>query len=87
MMSYTEPGSASETHSGSPSRAVTAWMLPWVCAFPEYHRSMASPLTLMVSRSAPDLLPQLSSARQQRFMGTYRQAYRQDSQLGVPTEA
>jgi len=38
-------------------------------------------------RSAPDLLPQLSSARQQRFMWTYRQTYRQDSQLGVPTEA
>ncbi len=29
--------------------ASTAWMLPpWVCALPEYHRSMTSPLTLMV---------------------------------------
>ena len=28
VMSCTEPGSTSETHSGNPSGAVTAWMLP-----------------------------------------------------------
>jgi hypothetical protein len=28
MMSCTEPGLACETHSGSPSGAMTAWMLP-----------------------------------------------------------
>jgi hypothetical protein len=28
VMSCTEPGSTSETHSGNPSRAVTAWTLP-----------------------------------------------------------
>src|SRR5213078_132907 len=47
VRSCTEPGSASETHSGNPSGAHTAWTLPpWACAFPEYHRSMTSPLTL-----------------------------------------
>ena len=40
VMSCTGPGSTSETHSGSPSGAVTAWMLPpWAWALPEYHRS------------------------------------------------
>ena len=45
----TEPGSTSETHSGNPSGAMTAWMLPpWVWALPEYHTSMSSPWTLRV---------------------------------------
>jgi hypothetical protein len=49
VRSCTEPGSASEIHRGNPSGASTAWMLPpWVCALPEYHRSMTSPFTLRV---------------------------------------
>ena len=36
VMSWTEPGSASETHNGKPSGASTAWMLPpWACALPQ----------------------------------------------------
>jgi hypothetical protein len=47
VMSCTELGSTPETHSGNPSGASTAWMLPpCVCALPEYHKSIASPLTL-----------------------------------------
>jgi hypothetical protein len=39
VMSCTEPGSASEIHSGNPSGAMTAWMLPpWAWALLEYHR-------------------------------------------------
>ena len=54
MRSCTEPGSTSETHSGNPSGAVTARMLPpWACALPGYHRSMTSPLTLMAGSFAP----------------------------------
>ena len=41
VRSCTEPGSTGETHSGNPSGASTAWMLPpWVRALPEYHKSM-----------------------------------------------
>jgi hypothetical protein len=40
VMSCTEPGSASEIHSGNPSGASTARILPpWRWALPEYHRS------------------------------------------------
>src|SRR5262249_25528709 len=57
VMSCTEPGSTSETHSGNPLGAMTAWMLPpWACALPEYHRSMTSPWTLL-----PSLLSQFLS--------------------------
>src|SRR5215467_7136872 len=59
VMSCTEPGSAGETHSGNPSGASTAWMLPpWVWALPEYHRSMTWPFTLTAGslhRSGDDL--------------------------------
>ena len=49
VMSCTEPGSASDTQSGKPPGVKTAWTLPpWQWALPEYHRSMASPLTLIV---------------------------------------
>src|SRR5215470_3362516 len=47
VRSCTDPGSTPQTHSGKPPGASTAWMLPpWVCALPEYHRPVTSPLTL-----------------------------------------
>src|SRR5262249_47883809 len=47
VMPCPEPGSTSETHSGNPCGARTAWTLPpWPWALPEYHKSMTSPFTL-----------------------------------------
>jgi len=61
VMSCTDPGSAPETHSGNPSEAMTAWMLPpWTWALPEYRKSMASPRTL---RSSGGTWPASTSSR------------------------
>jgi hypothetical protein len=40
VMSWTEPGSASESQFGNPPGRATAWTLPpWRRALPEYHRA------------------------------------------------
>ena len=63
-----------EIDSGNPPGAVTAWMLPpWVCAFPEYHKSMTSPFTLTAGslhRSQGNDLPVQDHARESLVPGS-----------------
>ena len=61
VMSWTPPGSTSETHSGMPRGVNSAWMLPpKACVLPEYQRSISLPFLLVVfsfSRSVATTLP------------------------------
>ena len=52
VTSWVLPGSTSQTHSGMPQGAASAWTMPacW-CAFPEYQASISLPFRLVFCRA------------------------------------